>query len=78
MILVQPTWGGAIIKSSSNKSKLDIFTATTIRAATTDILLLGTYWPIPHNIDEHSQSLTAHLQHYMTKKEKHYRGSPLE
>ena len=78
MILAQPTWGGAIIKSSSDRSGLDLLTATTIRAATTDILLLGTYWPISHNTDEHSQSLTAHLQHYINKKEKNYRGSPLD
>ena len=78
MILAQPTWGGAIITRSSDRSGLGILTATTIRAANTDIVLLGTFWPIPHNTDEHSQSLTDHLQHYMKKKEKHYSGNPLE
>ena len=78
MILAQPTWGGTIIKSSSERSGLGILTATTIRAATTDILLLDNYWPIPNNNDEQYQSLTAHLQHCLKKKEKKYRGSPLE
>ena len=57
---------------------LGFLPATTIRAATTDILLLGTYWPFPHSTDVHSQLLTAQLQHYMRKKEKHYKGSPLD
>ena len=67
MILAQPTWGGAIIKSSSDRAELGILTATTIRAATTDILSLGTYLPIPHNNDEHSQSLTSHIKYYINK-----------
>ena len=67
MILAKPTWGEAIIKSSADRSGPGILTATTIRTASTDILLLGTHWPIPHNTDEHSQSLTTHLQNYMKK-----------
>ena len=78
MIVLQPTWAGAIINSTSGRSGIGILTATAIRAATTDIVFLGPYWPIPHNTDEHSQSLTAHLQHYMKEKEKNYRGSPLD
>ena len=78
MILSQPTWGGAIIKSSADRSGLGILTATTIRAVNTDILLLGNYWPIPHEAEEHSQSLTAHLHHYIKKKEKNHKGSPLD
>ena len=58
MILAQSTWGGAVIKSSADSTGLEILTATMIRAATTDIQLLGTYWPIPHKADEHTQSLT--------------------
>ena len=78
MILAQPTWGGAIIKTSADRTGLGIFTATTIRAATTDFLLLGTYWPILNKADEHTQSLTAHLQQYIKKTEKKHQGSPLD
>ena len=78
MILAQPTWGGAIIKISADRTGLGILDATTIRAATTDILLLGNYWPIPHKAEEHTQSLTARLQQYIKKKEKTHKGSPLD
>ena len=69
MILAQPTWGGAIIKSSADRTGLGILTAITIRAATTDILLSGTYWPIPHSAEEHSRFQTDHLHQYIKKKE---------
>ena len=52
-----------------NKLGPGILTARTIRAATTDILLLGTCWPIPHKADEHTQSLIPHLQQYIKKGE---------
>ena len=78
MILAQPTWEGAIIKKSEDRSGLGIQTATTIRAATTDILLLGAYWHIPHRTDENPNSLTAHLQHHIKKKEQSHNGCPLD
>ena len=55
MIVVQPTWGGEIIESTSDKTGVGFLTATT------DILLLGIFWSIPHSTEEHSQSLTAQL-----------------
>ena len=78
MTLAQPICGGATIKSSADRTGLVILTATTIRAANTELLLPDTYWPIPHKPDEHSQLLTANLHQFIKTKGKNHKGNPLD
>ena len=62
-----------------NRTWLSILTATTIRAASANILVLCTYWPISYKADENTQSLTAHTDLTSTyRKRKQCRGSSLD
>ena len=78
MILAQPAWEDAITKITSDRTGLGILTATTIRATSADILLLGTYWSTPNKTDDNPQSITVHVDKYIQKKERYYKGSSLD
>eukprot|EP01034_Spumella_vulgaris_P036599 gene36599-45138_t len=85
LILIAPTWGTAVISTHTDRSGLSVITHTTLRAATRDILLIGTYWPNkpkpktqePNNSPPQSNSLHNKLQSFLHSTEK-YHGSPLD
>jgi hypothetical protein len=73
MIIILPTWGGAFIKTYSDRSNLGILNAIYLDAHSCRILLMSTYWPNPY---DGRNSLQSELQSYLAKNR--IRGSALK
>ena len=79
MFIVAPTWGPSLVTCQDDYSECGALSSITLQSTTGRILLMGSYWPIRHTMDETTlddQNLWSRLAGYIN--DCGLRESPIE
>ena len=68
-VIVSPRWVPYLLNSETDPSTLHVLSETNFLIGDTPIVVMGTYWPIPHHEEKHLNSLHTQLGAFLNRTE---------